>query len=178
MKTTNIVKHHILMAISENIFMHTDLKERISRLVKVDFSRPAYDFVNVREKLLGFSSRLHFLFTHGGWHKELPFEIVDGSYFKEADHAADIPEIVKILDQLRIELGRDLNGLQETFTANIGKITDIDNIAAVLGFNDEFKLDGRNETDFASRIDVVYNQMYEKFDIDELSGNISPLIIK
>jgi hypothetical protein len=178
MKSVNIIKRQILVAISGNINSDLDLMERISKMITIDSTKPTYDFVKVRESLRQYASRLHFRFVHGSWRREIPNEIADGSYFKGAEHAADVPEVVKILNQLRLDLGRDITGLQEAFATNIGNIADIENLAAVVGFNDKFKLDGQKETDFAAKVNVVYNEMYEKFDFDEVVENISPLTIK
>src|SRR5271157_2519591 len=178
----NIIKRQLLVAISANISAHADLKAQMLQKIKIEQDRRDWnDFNSLRDILLQYAEKLiPVVVKNPANAKAEIFGLPEGRILKEPARARDSVELSKQIDAMRLELGKDLNLLQQIIGSNIGKVSDIDKVQALIDFNELFKLEGSKDSEFASKINTVYNETYERIDSDDESGseNISPLSIR
>jgi len=181
MKQTNIIKRQILVAISSNISAHADLKAKLLSKIKIATPEISYEFNAIRDKLMKYAGKLlAVVVKNPETARDEIYALPDGSLLKDPARGQDLSEIVKIINQMRMELGKDLNLVQQIISANIGSIIGIEKVQILMDFNDLFKLEGGKDTEFASKINTVYNETYEKLNLEEESAseNISPLFVR
>nr|MDO8116752.1 hypothetical protein [Candidatus Sigynarchaeota archaeon] len=180
MKDLNIIKRQLLIAVSGNINTHPDLKAKIAKSIQLDTPKGETEYHAVKAILLHNATVISQVVMQGTFQKDLIYTIVDGSIFKDPSHANMVPEMASIIDTLRIQFGKDLNGLHDMIMAYVGNIGTMDYINNVMQFNDLFKLEGSKDSEFASKINQIYSEKYEKLDLDEepVSVNVTPLLLK
>lgn len=181
MKNLNIIKRQLLVAISGNISAHADLKAKMVGMIKITTPELVYEFDAMRATLMNYATQLAtFIVKNPANPLSDIYALPEGGVFKDPARAQDAAEIARIVNQARLELGKDINLLQQIIDTNIGNIVAVEKIQAVMDFNELFKLEGSKDTEFASKINQVYNETYEKLDLNEetASDNISPLFMK
>ena len=177
MKKTNIIKRQILVSIAANIVTHQDIKEKVGTFIDLQIGNVEFSYNEIRNILMKFATRLHETISQGIFQRQHVYDIAEGIICKDPERQEIMDDICMILDEMRLELKADMDGLQLTIANIIGNVGMIDNLSVIKEFNDMFRLEGSKESDFASRINDVYREMYERFDFDEVVENISPLSI-
>ncbi|MHA1846524.1 MAG: hypothetical protein ACTSXU_02635, partial [Promethearchaeota archaeon] len=178
MKKTNIIKRQILVAISANIGKYADLKERLEKHVTTDFPVKKFSFHETRDMLIDISSKMREIAVEGEYERKHLYMLAEGELFRDPTKVNEWEKAIKVIDELRISFATDMNGLHEIITNNIGTIASIDSIRNLVIFNDFFRLEGSKESEFASKINVVYNEKYETLRFEDIEENLSPLIIR
>ncbi len=180
LKDLNIIKRQLLVAVSGNITSHADLKTAISKNIMLDIPTGEGEYHHVKKILLHHANVISQVIMQGVFDKNLIYAITDGSIFKDPARTNLIPELAGVIDTMRIQLGKDLNGLNELITEYIGNIGTMDYVSNVIQFNELFKLEGSKDSEFASKINQVYSDKYERLDLEEdtTAGNITPLLLK
>ncbi len=178
MKNLNIIKRQLLVAISSNIAAHADLKSKMLGIIKIATPDLVYEYDSMRVTLMNYAAQLvPFIVKDPSNPRSDIYTLPEGAMAKDPARAQDLAEIARVVNQMRLDLGRDINLLQRIIDTNIGKLVSVEKIQVVLDFNDLFKLEGSKDTEFASKINQVYNEVYEKLDLSEetASDNLSPL---
>jgi len=181
MKNLNIIKRQLLVAISGNIAARADLKSKILSLIKIATPDLVYEYDAMREKLMDYAAKLApVIIKNPADARSDIYMLADATLIKDPARAQDLAELSRIVNQMRLEMGKDINLMQQIIDTNIGKLVSIEKIQVVAEFNDLFKLEGSKDTEFASKINQVYNEVYEKLDLNEETAldNISPLFMK
>ncbi len=181
MKSLNIIKRQLLVAISANIAAHADLKAKMLGIIKIAAPDLVYEYDAMRVTLMNYAAQLApaIIKDPSNALSEI-YSLPEGTMAKDPARASDVADICRIVNQMRLELGKDINLMQTIIDTNVGKLVSIEKIQVVVDFNDLFRLEGSKDSEFASKINQVYNEVYEKLDLNEetASDNISPLIMK
>jgi hypothetical protein len=181
MKSLNIIKRQLLVAISGNIAAHADLKSKMLGMIKIATPDLVYEYDAMRATLMNYAAQLApVIIKDPSNPRSEIYSLPEGAMAKDPARAQDVAEINRIVNQMRLDLGKDINLLQQIIDTNVGKLVSVEKIQIVMDFNDLFKLEGSKDTEFASKINQVYNEVYEKLDLNEetASDNISPLFTK
>ncbi len=180
MKNLNIIKRQLLVAITGNIAAHADLKSKLLGAIKITAPELVYEYDAMRETLMKYAEQLAPVIVKDPSNARTDiYTLPEGTWAKDPARAQDLAELSRIINQMRLDLGKDINLLQQIIDTNVGKLVSVEKVQVVMEFNDLFKLEGSKDTEFAARINQVYNETYEKFDDDDdEAGNISPLIVK
>ncbi|MBN2151391.1 MAG: hypothetical protein JW839_08100 [Candidatus Lokiarchaeota archaeon] len=180
MKNLNIIKRQLLVAISGNIAAHADLKSKMLGLIKISTPELVYEYDSMRERLMEYAKQLAPVVVKNPSNARTDiYTLPEGALARDPARAQDLADLTSIVNQMRLELGKDLNLLQQIIDTNVGKLVSVEKVQVVMEFNELFKLEGSKDTEFASKINQVYNEVYEKLDLSDegASENISPLII-
>jgi hypothetical protein len=180
MKSLNIIKRQLLVAISSNIAAHADLKSKMLGMIKIATPDLVYEYDSMRVTLMNYAAQLvPFIVKDPSNARSDIYTLPDGALAKDPARAQDLAEIARVVNQMRLDLGSDINLLERIIETNIGKLVGVEKIQVVVDFNDLFKLEGSKDTEFASKINQVYNEVYEKLDLSEetASDNLSPLYL-
>ncbi|MHA1681340.1 MAG: hypothetical protein ACTSUE_10045 [Promethearchaeota archaeon] len=178
MKDTNIIKRQILVALSANINSHADLKKHMEEKLTLNIPKKRFNFYQTRAIILEFANDAYDIAVQGDYSRENIYALANGDLFKDQTRKDDWARVIEAMDKLRIAFGTDMNGLREIILNNIGTIEKIDSLQKISAFNNFFKLEGSKETEFASKVNALYNERYEILNFEEIEENISPLTIR
>ncbi|MBD3185711.1 hypothetical protein GF325_02690 [Candidatus Bathyarchaeota archaeon] len=178
MKDTNIIKRQVLVAISANINSHPDLKNHLEEKLEIRVPENTFTFNQTRDILMNCATKAAEIAREGGYTDDAIYMLANGDLFRDPERKHDWPKVIEAMDEMRKIFAKDMNGLQEIIQDNIGTIENVDAIKKIIQFNDLFKLEGSKETEFASKINSIYNEKYEVLNFDDVEENISPLTIR